>query len=138
MNESVLEKRDIATRPYSRKELLLNRGYLLQTLRVGSVKISHSDCSHYYYTKINSKKENESKENNGCVEGHCSVCWKLRKTPRALRTSAEALVRDYMRTDPARFNPPESYEMMTLEGDFYVWLYNEFNVPIPPKGANPT
>lgn len=127
MNESVLEKRDVPARPYSRKELLLNRGYLFQTLRIGPVTIRHEDCSHCYYTKINSKKEKESKENDGCVTGHCSVCWKLRKTPRRLRTAAEALVNDYMNTNPSRFNPPESYEMLTLEGDFYVWLYNEFN-----------
>jgi len=127
MNESVLEKRDTATRPYSRNELAINRNYLFQTLRVGSVIMTHSDCSHFYYTRINSKKEKESKENNGCVEGHCSVCWKLRKTPRRLRPAAENIVYDYMNTNPSRFNPPESYEMLTLEGDFYVWLYNEFN-----------
>jgi hypothetical protein len=127
MNESVLEKRAVATRPYSQKELSINRTNILQTLRVGNVNIKHSDCSHFYYTRINSKKEKESKENNGCVTGHCSVCWKLGKTPRRLRQSAERLIYDYMSTNPSRFDPPESYEMLTLEGDFYVWLYNEFN-----------
>ena len=133
MNESVLEKRDIATRPYSHKELALNRSHILQTLRVGNVNITHNDCSHSYYTRINSKKEKESAENNGSVEGHCSVCWKLRKTPRRLRQSADRLVHDYMTTNPARFDPPDSYEMLTLEGDFYVWLYNEFNHSNKPQ-----
>jgi hypothetical protein len=127
MNESVLERRDKATRPYSRNELALNRNYLLHSLRVGPVMITHNDCSHFYYTRINSKKEKESKDNSGCVNGHCSVCWKLRKTPRRLRKAADTLVNDYMNTNPCKFNPPESYEMLTLEGDFYVWLYNEFN-----------
>lgn len=129
MNESVLEKRDIATRPYSRKELALNRNNILQTLRIGTVYITHKDCTHSYYTRINSKKEKEAKENDGSVEGHCSVCWKLKKTPRRLRQAADKLVSDYMTTNPTRFNPPESYEMLTLEADFYVWLYNEFNSP---------
>lgn len=129
MNESVLEKKAVATRPYSHKELSINRTNILQTLRVGTVQITHSDCSHFYYTRVGSKKEKESVENEGCVTGHCSVCWKLSKTPRRLRPAAERMINEYMSTNPCKFDPPESYEMLTLEGDFYVWLYNEFNPP---------
>jgi len=128
MSTSVLEKNYVELeRPYSQKELVNNRNRMVKYLRVGQVLIEHEDCRHFYFARVNGRKEREAKESNGEVIGNCSVCWKMNRTPKRLRNSAKLLCDTYMNTNPAKFNPPTCLEYLELETDFYTWLYNEFN-----------
>ncbi len=130
---SVLEKKATQVdRPYSQKELVAKRKSGLKQLRVGRELIDHTDCRHFYYAKSGGKKEKDIKESKGQIVGNCSVCWKFRRTPRNLQDIACDLVDAYMSTHPSKFSPPESFECLELELDFYTWLYNEFN---PEKRA---
>lgn len=126
---SVLEKdcSDEQSRPYSAKELLERRKNGIKRLRIGTHRVEHPECSHFYFARAGGKKEQELKESNGKNVGNCSVCWKLHKTHRNLQDRAYDLVNAYMSSNPAVFDPPDSYYNLELELDFYTWLYNEFN-----------
>lgn len=115
------------SRPYSQKELNNLRESFFRRLGIGNVRIEHSNsCGHFYFTKTNGKKEKESKEKGVSDVGNCSVCWKISKTPRNLKTNAHDLVY-YFST--AFYDVPTTLDhgLFTLEHDFYTWLYNEFN-----------
>ena len=128
MNVSVLEKNYEETkRPYSSNELLDIRNVNITRLRLGKMLIKHVDCNHVYFAKLNGKKEKEVSENNTTLNGNCSVCWKLNRTPNKLKDSAKCLINDYMNTCQTKFNPPKNYHYVELENDFYIWLYREFN-----------
>lgn len=126
---SVLEKTlTPSTRPYSTKELESLINQLWYDLRIGSIKICHEDCGHFYYAKFGGKKEKDFLESKQQNPGNCSVCWKLSKTPRPLRKRAESLVSDYctLVTDEESVKP-SSFRIYSLQQDFYTWLYDEFN-----------
>jgi hypothetical protein len=127
MNVSVLEKNyEEAKRPYSMNELLDTRNINISRLRLGQTLIKHTECNHVYLAKLNGKKEKEVSENK-ILNGNCSVCWKLNRTPNKLKESAKSLINDYMNTCQTKFNPPKHYAYLELENDFYTWLYKEFN-----------
>lgn len=126
MNLSVLEKPPVEPdRPYSQKELSFMKQNVLRKLHLGTQMIAHQDCGHFYYAKINGRKEKEAKESNTCDVGNCSVCWKLNRTPRRLRKNAIDLVNDYCHYFATDVN--YTYNLVSLEADYYTWLYNEFN-----------
>ena len=128
MNVSVLEKNyEEPKRPYSMNELLDTRNMNISRLRLGQMLIKHTECNHVYFAKLNGKKEKEVSENNKILNGNCSVCWKLNRTPNKLKESAKSLINDYMNTSQTKFNPPKQYAYVELENDFYTWLYKEFN-----------
>lgn len=132
MSLSVLEKSCTnEDRPYSQRELKTLHKNLMHTLRIGSVYVIHPECTHGYYCKAGGKKEKEALESNGTIIGNCSVCWKLNRTPRRLKNTANFLSKCY-KDKYLQLNPPKSYYDYELELDFYTWLYNEFN-PIQKK-----
>ena len=61
----------------------------------------------------------------GCnIVKNCSVCWKLRKTPKYLKDIAYDVVEGYMK----EFENPRkilTYSDNDLERVFYTWLYDE-------------
>ncbi len=121
MTDSVLEKiMYVSDRPYSSKELQIMRKKLFRTLRLGNTIIFHRDCQHMYYAKINGRKEREILETN-TVSSHCSVCWKLNRTPKKLKQKARNLVDQYLGSGV------DSYESLSILYNFYIWLYYEFN-----------
>ena len=123
---SVLESEYIVpTRPYSQNELAYLRERLYRHVRLGNMKTQHNKCRHFYFAKENSRKEKEMTEKGTQVDvGNCSVCWKLHKTPRHLRSRAEGLTEAYTSTfheDPKKYD----YELLDLETIFYKWLYHD-------------
>lgn len=120
---SILEtKYENPTRPYSINELETRRKGLYNYLRLGDVYAQHLKCNHKYYVKKNGRKEKEIQENNSPDTGNCSVCWKLKRTPRQLKESAYNVVDCYMK-DFYDENKKISYESFDLENIFYKWLY---------------
>ena len=97
--------------------------------RIGKVRAYHK-CNHFYFVKENGKKEKEILEykNEDC--GNCSVCWKLNKTPRNLKTKAKCLIDSYcdrFAYSDRFYDLPKflSYEDADLEIVFYKWLYEQ-------------
>ncbi len=132
MTISVLESDYVEpTRPHSSKELGDMRAKMYKFHRLGETKAYHRQCEHFYRVKENGRKEKEIRErmegkNTGTDAGHCSVCWKINKTPKILRSRAENLVNAYHRNF---FREPEKlcYDVVDIESAFYQWLYQEFN-----------
>jgi hypothetical protein len=124
---SVLESEYVEpTRPHSSKELSDIRAKMYKFHRLGKTRAFHRHCEHFYLVKENGRKEKEIKENVDADIGHCSVCWKINKTPRRLKSRAENLVKAYCRIffeEPEKFN----YDIVDTESSFYQWLYQEFN-----------
>lgn len=128
--ELPLEESD---RPYSQKELKFLRDRFYFKSRLGTTIIKHDDCKHFYIAKKGGKKETEFLK-SGDV-GNCSVCWKIRRTPRKLRQQAESLVQKYCELfqDAVNTNNFTDENMLLLfnylsvEKYFYTWLYQEFN-----------
>ena len=120
---SILESEYIQqTRPYSQSELRDSRVSLFKSLRLGETIAYHDNCRHIYLTKQNGRKENEIRKNGKLVDGKCSVCWKIGKTPRHLRDKARNLCSEYYNIF---LNPPQflSYQKLDLETVYYKWLY---------------
>ena len=122
MSTSILDQEyNESTRPYSQNELQFNREKLFSKFRIGKVRAYHK-CNHFYFVKENGRKEKEILEykNEDC--GNCSVCWKLNKTPRHLKTKAKSLIDAYC---DRFYNLPTflSYDDSNVEIIFYKWLY---------------
>lgn len=128
MEKSVLETEYTPPdRPLSERELQDMRKRMLKKLFIGSVLIDHN-CGHFYYAKAGGKKEREYIESKGQHRGNCSVCWKLQRTPKKLRHSAEALVEAYSYNNSGEnIGAPLTYSRLDTETCFYTWLYTEFN-----------
>lgn len=125
-NISILEQEYVEPeRPYSQKELQYIRDRNFRSLRVGKVRAEHDKCQHFYYVKENGRKEKEIKEKNCNDIGNCSVCWKMTKTPKHLRSRGNNMVTAYCDTF---YNTPKflNYDKVDLETIFYKWLYGEF------------
>ena len=124
----LLSEIDTEERPYSQLELSKNRSNLWSDLNLSRVSISHSRCNHSYYVKFNGKKFKDAKDQNSTIDvGNCSVCWKLRKTPRYLSNRSRSLVEHYMNVlafQQANKNYL-TFEDSQIEKIFYVWLYLE-------------
>jgi hypothetical protein len=120
---SVLEKKyKEPERPYSQRELTELEKKWKKTLRVGEYVVNHTDCHHSYLARVGGKKELEAIQSGNV--GNCSVCWKIKRTPKKLKEKAKYLVNMYMSipTDSSL-----SYDIVEIQMDFYTWLYNEFN-----------
>lgn len=138
MISSVLEKKYFdPERPYSIKELEVMRQQGFRRLRIGQVLVEHPECNHFYYAKINGKKEREMKESEGKNIGNCSVCWKIKHTPNKLKNKAYDMINAYgnFYTENESGKCVISYDSVDLEIDYYTWLYNEFNPPKPQSNA---
>jgi hypothetical protein len=128
MKPSVLELDYVSPkRPYSQNELTYLRNKLRRDLRISSIQSKHAKCGHCYYVKENSKKAKEILEKNDPDCGNCSVCWKLFKTPKSLKSNAMSLVNEYMRyLEEDDESIKQTYDMIDVENCFYKWLYIEF------------
>lgn len=123
MTTSVLEKQYLAPdRPFSQKELNDTRNNNKRRLRLGEVMAEHSKCKHKYLTKQNGRKEKEIKETGN--HGNCSVCWKVSKTPRHLRTIANRLINHYYNLLDEDLSYI-TFDLVETEADYYQWLYGE-------------
>ena len=122
---SILESKYVPpARPYSQNELKYLRSRNLNNLRVGYYMVEHTACGHYYYAKKFGKKEKDLIESSDIRDvGNCSVCWKLKQSPKHLHHIAENMVNAYCNT----FYEVErlTYADLDLEKCFYTWLYKE-------------
>jgi len=125
---SVLETQYIpAKRPYSQDELKDNRVRLHTRYNIlHSIYARHSQCNHFYLVKKNGRKYNIIVESEGSENGNCSVCWKLRKTPKYLKDSAYSLVTEY---ENIFINDLKylTYDTIDIERSFYTWLFKDFS-----------
>lgn len=113
-------------RPYSNKELLDRHHKFFKSLRLSSVFAKHEYCGHAYSVKENGVKYKEMKNAETSDVGKCSVCWKLRQTPRQLKTDALDFVDLYLENFDAMETLDYTYYTLELERVFYTWLYNEY------------
>jgi len=107
-------------RPISSNELNDLQQKLYNNLKLSPTVASHDKCSHFYFVKKNGKKEKDIKEKN--LYGNCSVCWKLYKTPKNLKSKAQELVDCHSKifgNEIVKYN----YDCFDLENTFYNWLY---------------
>ena len=122
---SVLEKDYTpVNRPYSQAELETTRKRFYTSMRIGSVKAHHRRCNHFYFVKENGRKEKMIKENDNCDTGNCSVCWKMTKTPRHLRSRAKEVLEHYMNGYDYRQDNNITYlyhSDIEAEKTFYTW-----------------
>ena len=122
-NSILLNKPQEPTRPYSAKEVEYLREKLYSSLNLNRENIQRS-CGHIYKAKRN------------YVGTSCSVCYKLRITPRELLNEAHNLL-DYFTDVVVRSPSSDSYYHFQIERMFYIWLYRErFANPIPPPRNN--
>jgi hypothetical protein len=115
-------------RPYSQEELNDKHNRTFRTMRLGKIRAHHNRCNHFYFVKENGRKEKEITENNDCDSGNCSVCWKLSKTSRHLRSSGKDLIGRYMNdVDDRQKYEIKDYDFQFVEAErrFYTWLYQE-------------
>lgn len=127
MSSSVLESEYVEpTRPYSLNELAYNRERVYKSLRIGKTRAQHEKCGHFYLVKENGRKEKDILENGSSDTGYCSVCWKISKTPRHLKSKSKDLVEAYSRVF---FEEPRylTYYLVDLETIYYKWLYESVN-----------
>jgi len=118
-------------RPYSRKELQRLREDLRRKIRLGPHTAEHVRCKHFYVVKQNSRKEKEILESGSTDAGNCSVCWKLKNTPREMKDKAYNLVEaaDALRNEDEKL----TYDLLDLETAFFTWLYLETDESDRPR-----
>ena len=111
-------------RPYSQNELQFKRDKLYRNLRLSKMRACHEGCNHFYLVRKNGRKEKEIIQTGCNLVNNCSVCWKLKKTPKHLKDIAYDLVEGYMKEfeNPRKFL---TYSDIDLERVFYTWLYDE-------------
>jgi hypothetical protein len=107
------------TRPYSKDELTDMKNNLYRALRLADEVAEHPKCSHYYRVKQNSKKQTEIANNCEFI-GNCSVCWKISKTPRNLKSHAMEVVDLFNRSLNTGVL---SYDTVDIENVYYRWIY---------------
>jgi hypothetical protein len=114
------------TRPYSPLELASLRARFAADLGLSNGLIFHTRCGHAYYVKVNGAKHKEllARETDyGEDLGNCSVCWKLKNTPRRLRNAAQELVNAYLASSPCQHPPARrTFDGVQTENAFNVWL----------------
>lgn len=113
------------TRPYSQKELRATQDDILRSFRLCDTEVHHSECRHTYFIKHNGVKHKALLESEGRDIGNCSVCWKLRQTPRDLKYKAMDFVDLYREHF---IESPESdldYFKIEVFRIYYTWLYSE-------------
>jgi len=127
MSSSVLESEYVEpTRPYSLNELSYNRERMYKSLRIGKTKAQHNKCGHFYLVKENGRKERDIIDNGSPDTGFCSVCWRVSKTPRHLKSKSRYLIEAY---GVEFFEEPKylTYYLVDLETIYYKWLYENVN-----------
>ena len=115
-------------RPYSQNELNYLRKNTHYKMHLSTDKAVHPDCGHFYYVRRNSKKQREIKESGKPESGSCSVCWKLRNTPRSALGIARNLVDLYNQhffEEQEKFTSPLTYDNLDIESSYYGWLFLE-------------
>jgi len=128
-DDSILNSEWVApSRPYSNKELQHRHERFFKSLRLSSLYVCHSGCGHKYFVKENGVKYKglQDEENEGSLDiGKCSVCWKLRQTPRSIKGYALDFLDLYDEYFPSLDNIEFSYYTFEIERIFYTWLYQE-------------
>ena len=123
MDDSVLKQKYIEpTRPYSQNEHQYNREKMFNKLRIGKTWVFHKKCGHFYRVKKNGKKQQEIENSYTDDLGNCSVCWRINRTSRNLKSAAIDVVREYS-IYFCNTNKFFTYDMVKLENKFYNWLY---------------
>jgi hypothetical protein len=113
-------------RPYSQRELTYMKEILFKSLRLGENRADHKKCDHFYFVKENGRKEKEMLESKDTDIGNCSVCWKLNKTPRNLKNTANNLVDSYCNEFYDK-SVIVTHKNVSMEIAYYKWLYEDFN-----------
>lgn len=121
------------SRPYGSVELGDLRRQMFYEFNLSSkVWIYHERCDHAYYVKQWGKKYKqvvEDVDNPKANEnvGSCSICWKLRQTPKSVYQDARDLVAHYegILSDYIYNNAPITFNQLMIERIFYTWLYLE-------------
>jgi len=112
-------------RPYSGKEMQHHHDQFFKSLRMSPQFVCHEACGHKYYVKENGVKFKELKESETLDVGNCSICWKLRQTPRHLKKNALDFIDLYHEHFPDLEHPVYTYFSFEIERILYVWLYTE-------------
>jgi hypothetical protein len=116
------------TRPYSQKELSIMKQRFFQQLTLDKEYVQHEECGHQYYVKSGGVKFKQLKlpDSVGRDIGNCSVCWKLRRTPRSIYNNADNFIRLYMDEFPVLDTDYRySFYNNEIQTIFYTWLYKE-------------
>jgi len=121
--KSILETKYIEpNRPISKNEIKNLRKTFYKNYNISFTTAKHDKCGHFYYVKKNGKKENDIIKNN--LHGNCSVCWKIYKTPKELKSDANHMIECYFKTFcNMDHNSDIDYNQLDLEKSFYDWLY---------------
>jgi hypothetical protein len=89
------------------------------------MEVNHTRCGHTYFVKMYGQKYKDMLELDSCTDvGNCSVCWKLRRTPRGLAERAKYFVDTYksvsefMNANQGYF----TYDDLQIEKIFNTWL----------------
>lgn len=125
--ENILRKEfPPADRPYSQNELNDMRDRILGRLKVGNTMVYHEQTGYFYLAKAGGKKEKSVQNGEQLDPAGCSVCWKLRKTPKHLRDEARDMVEAYQVNFEKK---PDKWTLglINLEATFYKWLYLNFD-----------
>ena len=119
----ILDKKYICpTRPYSDKELGEKRKDICIKHYLSDKWTCHKKCGHIYKVKKDGKKYKYMIENNTEDSQNCSVCWKLRQTPKSHKQKAYEMLEIFLETF---YDYPETctYDSLYVEEIFYMWLY---------------
>ena len=113
-------------RPYSKTELKDFRKNLHKKMRLSDITISHTNCGHKYFIKLNGRKysiitENPDYSKNNEDFGNCSVCWKIFNTDNKYKNCGKDLAREYK--DILDSSEEFDHYEIELEKLFYDWLY---------------
>ena len=112
-------------RPYSQLEL---KEMFERLMLSASHWVQHDRCGHRYFVKTNGVKYKQLNEFPEIRDhGNCSVCWKVRKTPREIRDVAVEFM-DYIEDEFPNMSLDNGrltlYKYKVFE-IFYTWLYKE-------------
>lgn len=115
--------------PILQKDLIAKRESLFSKLNIGSTRIFHKNCGHFYYVLKGSLREDILKKSPNYDDNNCFVCSKLLNTPPELKTKADLLVYSYSRSFKTKPEYMLQYSTF-IESKFYRWLYTEFKYKI--------
>lgn len=114
------------TRPYSKNELAYTRERIFRNNNLSEKYVYHPKCQHVYFVKTGGVKYKQLLENPENEDvGHCSVCWKIQRTPNKYRNRAKDFVGIYCENIGNMMNGELSYYLNEVERIFYIWLYRE-------------
>jgi hypothetical protein len=121
----LLQPLPVEARPYSQLELSKDRHNEFAKLNLSKTWITHSRCGHQYYVKMYGQKYKDSITNGTNIDiGNCSVCWKIRRTPRSMSNAAKYYIDTYIRIFDflQKNNDYLTFDDMQIEHVYNTWL----------------